>query len=46
MLGTIKKCGPFKICHELPTAKEQDVTSGPGKKQVMYVYGMLVTVLI
>ena len=33
-LGTVKKSGPFKICHELPVAKNPDVTTAPGKKQV------------
>ncbi|XP_065889671.1 DNA-directed RNA polymerase III subunit RPC1-like [Dysidea avara] len=31
--GTVKKSGPFKICHELPVAKNPDVTTAPGKKQ-------------
>ena len=35
-LGTVKKCGSFKICHEIPVAKDTDVTIGPGKKQVLY----------
>ena len=36
ILGTVKKCGSFKICHEIPVAKDTDVTIGPGKKQVLY----------
>ena len=37
LLGTVKKCGAFKICHELPAAKDPDVTIAPGKKQVMLI---------
>ena len=44
ILGTVKKCGAFKICHELPAPKNTDVTIAPGKKQVMYP--CVVTVLI
>jgi len=36
LLGTVKKSGPFKICHELPVAKDPDVTTAPGKKQVVF----------